>query len=183
MSPEEIPMETKLERRPRDESGIALLVAVLFLLMVSAIGIAVLNRAGDERIGAVSSRRLVANVSAAEAGLRDMQMQLKALAKVGITPVGLSVDYIHGAFNDRSVVKEPLSPVGTSVRTGAIGTTGPQPIISLGQTACDGEKAQGKQITQCYAYRVDVTATDPGGGNTQVQAQYLVTVSSGGIGY
>jgi Tfp pilus assembly protein PilX len=166
-------MEATSGNRMQGESGIALVMAVLLLLMVSAIGISALNRAGDEKIVAVASRRQVTNLSATEAGLRNVQLQLQDFAKKGLRPGAITL-------NDQNTVKDHLNRA-TTVRTGAVGAA-TVPIIELGRVAGSGEELT-KKVNEAYGYRVDITATDPGGGNIQVQAQYVVMLIGGGGGY
>jgi hypothetical protein len=57
-----------LRRRPRQE-GIALLIAVLMLLMVSAIGVAAIDHAGEQNAVAGHARRTTITFYAADAGV------------------------------------------------------------------------------------------------------------------
>ncbi len=63
-------------RRTNDESGIALLIAIVLLMMVSMIGVAALQSSQGENATSGRSRRKVANLQAAEAGLRIVHNQL-----------------------------------------------------------------------------------------------------------
>jgi Tfp pilus assembly protein PilX len=148
------------------ESGIALVVTVLLLLLVSAIGISALNRAGDEKIVSTVSRRQVSNLSAAEAGLRLVQAQLENNT-VGIPPdTALSRP---GLFQD-------VSGLFTGVRSGTVDTATAQKIQPVGYTIPDGSEVRtgGGGAAPRLVYRVNVVASDPSGGNVQVQAQFSV---------
>lgn len=159
--------------RSSDESGIALVVTVLLLLLVSAIGISALNRAGEEKIISTVSRRQVSNLSAAEAGMRLVQAQLSS--SVGGVPIDAALDQ-PTMFRD-------ASGLPTAVRSGSIGATSAQKITPLGGAkASDRElRIGGGGAPSRLAYRVDVTATDPTGGAVQIQAQFSVrsTVTAG----
>ncbi len=54
----------------RDEAGMALLIAVLMLLMISAIGVAAIDHSGDESESAGHERRTATTFYAADAGIQ-----------------------------------------------------------------------------------------------------------------
>lgn len=164
----------------RSEAGMALLITVVILLMVSAIGISALNRASDETAIAGSSRRKLTTLQAAEAGLSMVSDEF-AVSSVVPQPV-----------NNTSMIVD-VTGLKTGVRTGTIDSSVPAQIIRVGQTRDTGVDSSGKskgselRITGGgsgngwrYIYRVEVVATDPGGGNVQLQSQWSVRDSSGG---
>ena len=60
----------------QSQQGIALVITVLLLLMISALGLAALRHAGDESTIAASSRRKLAVVYAADAAMNMMAERL-----------------------------------------------------------------------------------------------------------
>jgi hypothetical protein len=151
----------------RSESGIALLLTILMLLLVSAIGVSSLNRAGDELTVGGASRRQVRNVAAAEAALKLVGSQLAA-AQTGTAPPSTPI-YLP------SFVSE-LGGRNTLVRTGTIADGGtPQPIQPIGTGSVSGGDLRVNYApARRLVYRVNVVATDPSGGNVQLQAQFSV---------
>jgi len=148
------------------ESGIALLLAILMLLMISAIGVSALNRAGDESIVAGASRRKLTNVAAAEAALKIVGQQLQAAqasSSLSSPPLNLA-DF---------VVESNGSPI--SIRSGTIDNPTALPINPVG-VAPDkgGDLRMGKETPPRLIYRINVVASDRTGGNAQLQAQYAV---------
>lgn len=163
-------------RARREESGIALVVTVLLLLLVSAIGISAMNRAGDERVISTASRRQLANLAAAEAGMRIISEQLRSAGSgTGAPTVQINLPSVD-------LFKDPVSGLYTKVRSGQIGSSAIEPIRSIGGSQAGQEEGDelsaGKNSAsgRRMVYRVNVTATDPSGGNTQVQAQFSVSV-------
>jgi hypothetical protein len=156
-----------------EESGIALIVTVLLLLLVSALGISALNRAGDEKIVASASRRQLANLAAAEAGLAIIAADLQSQAADGAVPAAMKLDR-------PTLFLDPYTRMPTSVRSGGISDKLPVEVTWLGRGGTDdgfelregGAQASGKRLV----YRVDVTSTDPTQGHSQVQAQFSVLV-------
>ena len=153
--------------RAHEESGIALLLTILMLLLVSAIGVSALNRAGDEQVVSAASRRQVTNVAAADAALTLVGNQL-ASSQVGAAPASTPL-------NLPTFVTDSTG-LSTSIRTGTIGDPNPQSIIPIGTAAASdgGDLRVGKGAAPRLIYRVNVVATDPSGGNVQLQAQYAV---------
>lgn len=150
----------------RSEQGVALLLTILLLLIVSAIGVSSLNRAGDELQVASTSRRQLTNVAAAEAALKLVGQQLFN-AQAGT-----------GTANAPILVADFAPEMGrnTVVRTGTIGDDGTAKEIQFIGTAGgeSGDLRIGYQPSKRRIYRVNVVATDPSGGNVQLQAQFSV---------
>src|SRR5215468_7643072 len=69
-------IETRLTSSARDERGMALLIAVVLLLLMSALGIAALQHSGDESQGGGRARRKDSTLYAAEAGQALAQSRL-----------------------------------------------------------------------------------------------------------
>jgi Tfp pilus assembly protein PilX len=145
----------------RSERGVALILTILLLLIVSAIGVSSLNRAGDEVQVGATSRRQLRNVAAAEAALKLVGQQL------------LTAQTATAAENPIVENFSPEMGLNTRVRTGFIGDGGAPAKVELvgvsGQQLIVGQPGQGRRI-----YRVTVVAEDPSGGNVQLQAQFSV---------
>ncbi len=150
----------------RSERGVALLLTILLLLIVSAIGVSSLNRAGDELQVASASRRQLRNVAAAEAALKLVGQQLFD-AQAGTTAANSPIMVNNFA---------PEMGLNTVVRTGTIGDDGTaKPIEFIGTAGGEsGDLRIGYQPSKRRIYRVNVVATDPSGGNVQLQAQFSV---------
>ncbi len=157
----------------RSESGIALLVAVVLMLMVSAIALSALDRARQETTGSSADRRKIATLLAADAALTIVQHRL-------LTDTS--------PFPDTSPVEDlnfmiAANGLATTMRTGEIGTDAALPILKVGGTVREGGQLNiGGAGTFSYGvYRTGIVAADPAGGAVQLNAQF--TVLEGGAGY
>lgn len=148
-----------------NESGIALLLTILMLLLVSAVGVSALNRAGDENTVATASRRQVTNMAAAEGALKMAEAQLLA-AQAG-TPTPTT------SINFPNFIQENNGRA-TSVRSGTVGNSAAVPIEPIGTRPVQGGDARYGKAMVRLIYRVSVVATGPRGGNVQLEAQYAV---------
>jgi hypothetical protein len=148
------------------ERGVALLLTILTLLLVSALGISALNRAQDERTSSSTSRRKITNVAAAEAALKLVERQLAA-AQSGAAPASTPIDI--PAF-----VTE-MGGLSTRIRTGTVGDGAAQQIVPIGLAADkSGDLRVGRGAAPRLIYRVNVVASHPTGANVQLQAQFSV---------
>jgi len=181
-------MRHTCETKPlaRSESGMALLITVVVLLMVSAIGISALNRASDETAIASSSRRKLSTLQAAEAGMK--------LIADGFQPVpGQPAAPTPAPLNMPDMIVDSHG-YSTAVRTGTTDSSVPAQILRVGQTRDTGiDQDTGEAAASelrisgggsgtgfRYIYRVEVVGTDTGGGNVQLQSQFSVRDTSGG---
>ena len=175
-----------LARAVRDESGMALLIAVIVLLLMSALGLAALQHAGDEAAGSGSSRRKDTTLYAAESGLTMLQVKLlnSYWASATMSPVTL----------DEPSLVEDANGYGIEVRSGAPmnGTIPNAPGEQVGATTGGtSENANGymlnigNQGAQSFKpVRADVTALDrPTNGMVHLQSQFRVHEGSGGGSY
>ena len=145
----------------RSERGVALILTILLLLIVSAIAVSSLNRAGDELQVGSASRRQLRNVAAAEAALKLVGQQLLTQPET--------------TANAPIIVSNFAPDMGsnTTVRTGTIGDSVPKEIELVGYT--DKQLIMGSpSFTGRRIYRVTVVASDPSGGNVQLEAQFSV---------
>lgn len=160
----------------RDESGMALLIAVILLLLMSALGLAALQHSGDESSGSGRSRRKDATLYAAEAGQALAQKYLfDSLDSFGGTD--FTIDY------PAMVTDAYGNPI--AVRSGPPGPSGlPDTPRKLDDTKVGikgGKQDNGMMLNtngpntwKRRATRIDVTAQDVGNGLVHLQAQYSV---------
>ena len=149
----------------RDDAGIALIVTVLLLLMVSALGTAALQHAGNESSVSASSRRKLSVVYAADSALSLVVAKLTA----------------GGQFPDTTPLDEPTLLVDDagfpiSARTGTTQTAIPQAVMRVGTAAAPGSQLNinSSNTISFGVYRAGVVASDSGGGRAQIQAQFIV---------
>lgn len=169
-------LERESAERAR-EDGVALLITVILLLLMSAFGIHALGRAQDEAVVAAASRRHMRTLMAADAGFK------LALAQLA-TSSGISTN--TNPIDMPSLVTGPTG-LPTAIRSGVLGNPTPQPIrfLQYVPTAKGGDQMNlgsgnggGGQLA---VYRVDIVAQDPGGGAVRVQAQ--VAIDAPAVGY
>jgi Tfp pilus assembly protein PilX len=158
--------------RIQDESGIALLVTVVLMLLLSAIAVTSLQRAQDEQLGGGSSRRKVATILAADSALNVVEAQLRST---------------QGQFPDVSPMDDPafledIQGLPTGIRTGTVDSMTAEPIQKVGTGHRDGGQinVNAPNTFSFGIYRTGVVATDFGGGNAQLQAQYSVLEGASG---
>ena len=189
-------MSSQTSRR-KSEAGVALILTVLMLLLVSALGLSALQHAGDEQTVAASSRRKLSLVYAADAALNVASDQLlnsgnqypvyqidnNECANMNMTWYAQETDPNTpwqgsgcGLFNDDSGL-----PV--VVRTGTVDDPNPQIVQRVGRTAGAVQQinVNAAGTTSYGVYRVGVVAHEVGGGRAQVQAQ--ITIAEGSVGY
>src|SRR5262245_4801128 len=106
-------------QKSTNESGVALLLTIIMLLLFSAFAISSLNRVQDDSVNSGASRSYVMNISAASAGVNIALAQLKSSAgglSVNTAPINIPDLTLTGAGQ------------GTSIRSGVLGNSTPQPI-------------------------------------------------------
>ena len=165
--------------RARDERGAALLVAVVLLLLMSALGITALQHAQDEASASGRSRRKDATLYAGEAGLAMVQANL--------------LNQYNGATMPSFTINEPAmvqdqhgNPI--AVRSGRPENSAPEPIGGTGSGVAEAPDGflinLGSQSAQAFtAVRADIVATDSGNGTVHLQAQYRFHEGGGGGSY
>ncbi len=165
--------------RARDESGMALLVAVVLLLLMSALGLTALQHAQNESAASGRARRKDATLYAAEAGLALVQERL--LSNWGTTTLA------PFTIDEASLVRDGFdNPI--AVRSGRPENATPQviaPASGGGAAPPDGYMLNlGSQGAQKFVpIRADIVATDQANGMVHLQAQYRVHEGSGGGSY
>ncbi len=176
--------DSRLTRAARDESGMALLIAVVVLLLMSALGLSALQHAGSEAVGSGTSRRKDATLYAAESGLSMLQVRLlnNYWGSASMSPVTLDE-----ATLVEDAVGNPIHVVSGSPTNGTI----PSPAATIGASASGKTEHSsgftlniGSQAAQTFRpVRADVTALDVANGMVHLQAQYRVHEGSGGGSY
>ena len=165
-----------LPERLRDERGAALLVAVVLLLLMSALGITALQHAQDEASAGGNSRRKDAVLYAAEAGLSMVQTSLLANFNGGTIP-SFTID-------EPALVNDGFgNPI--AVRSGRPENAAAEAVASNGGAVepPDGFMINGSGAPSFYAVRADIVATDANSGTVHLQAQFRTLGDSGGGRY
>ena len=154
---------------PRAEHGVALLISVIVLILLSAIGLAALQHAKDESVGGGRSRHHTKTLHAADGVL---QVVIQQLASENVTQRELPVDLPN-------FLQDPVSGFWTSGRTGTPDAGVAQNVLNCGSATKDGD-AIGEFPRLIYC--VNVTA-NTGGGRIGLDAQYSVLDAAGGNQY
>jgi hypothetical protein len=165
----------------REEGGIALLIAVILLLVISTLGISALQHSREESVGGGHARHQIRNLHAADGVLEAVIQQLAA-----DNPAGRQSAVCFGSrWGSRELVEEPWSGVKTDGRTGLLDSSSCDSIQQLpGRFARQGDSLDG--AVQQLVYRVNVVAEDEGGGGggkVGLQADYAVFDKTGGGRY
>jgi Tfp pilus assembly protein PilX len=155
----------------RDERGMALLIAVILLLMISAIGLTALQSAQDEASGAGRSRRKTMTLYAADAGLKLVEDRLNVTTS----------QYPNTAVLEQSSFMTDQWGSSTAIRTGNSENPVAQPVLRLGRARSSGFALNVNAANSiAYGiYRTGLVATDTGGGVVELQAQYSVSEGAG----
>lgn len=145
-----------------DQDGIALMVAVMMLLMISAIGVAAIDHSGSESVTSGRSRVTTESFYAADAGI---QVTINRLG--GGTPIEAPFDL-------------QLTP-DINVRSGPKTAGTAEPVSYMGA----GEPPEGYslEVGAGYVnrqYLATVTGTAYGDATTELEAKMLRLDSSGG---
>ncbi len=163
----------------RDERGAALLIAIVLLLLMSALGITALQHAQDESSASGRSRRKDATLYAGEAGLAMVQSSLLSNYN-GATMPSFTINQpalVNDAFGNPIAVRSgrPENAVAESI--GGTGT-------GAAETPDGFLINMGNQSAQSFsAVRADIVATDAGNGTVHLQAQYRLHEGGGGGSY
>lgn len=163
----------------RDEQGAALLVAVVLLLLMSALGITALQHAQDEASASGRARRKDATLYAGEAGLAMVQSSLLANYNGSSMPA-FTIDepaLVNDGYGHPIAVRSgrPENAAAESIGGATSGAA----------EAPDGYMINlGNQSAQSFtAVRADIVATDAGNGTVHLQAQYRLHEGGGGGHY
>jgi Tfp pilus assembly protein PilX len=153
-------------QRTSDQHGVALLIAVVLLLMISALGLTALQSAQDEATGSARGRRKTMTLYAADSGLKLVEDQLS----------DSTIQYPNRNPVTTSSVMEDQWGGTTAIRTGEASNPVAQPIDRVGKGNVEGfSLSMNSAGSFSYGiYRTGIVATDNTGGVVELQAQYSV---------
>ena len=169
--------KTRLTQGIRDERGMALLIAVVLLLLMSALGVAALQHSGDESAGSGRSRRKDSTLYAAEAGQQMVASRLFTSWN-GMSSEGFTIDepaLVSDAFGNAIAVRSgspgpaglPATPSKLDDKANNVKSNAPPPngfTLNIG----------GLNRRTFRSVRSDIVAQDSGNGLVHLQAQYSV---------
>ena len=152
------------------EVGLALLLSVIILLLISAIGLGALQSAQGEATAGGRTVRKLRTFFAADGALSLVVDQLD----IGDTQYPNIT-----ALNDMQFIQSKAG-LYTEVRTGTANNAVPQEIQFVGRARREGDQLNinAGNTFSFGIYRTDVVATDPVGGRVELQAQYRVSEGS-----
>ncbi len=166
-------MQYLYRNEKRDQAGVALLIAVMLMLLISAIGLSALQSAGVEASASGRSARKLRTFFAADSALSMVMQRL---------------DPAINPFPDTRPLDEQQfmqNPYGgfTQVRTGTADSDVPQSVQLVRRVRREGNQlnVNAGNAFSAGIYRVDILATDPAGGRVELQAQY--SIDEGQDGY
>jgi len=152
----------------------ALLIAVVVLLLMSALGLAALQHAGDEASGSGQARRKDATLYAADSGIKMIQVKLlNNVSASSSNPVNL---------DEPTLIKDGFGN-SIPIRSGAPqnGTIPATPEAIAADPNQPSEPPEGYMVNQgnpntpeFRPVRADVTALDVANGMVHLQAQFSV---------
>jgi hypothetical protein len=154
----------------------ALLIAVIVLLLMSALGLSALQHAGDEASGSGRSRRKDATLYAAESGLKMVAARMAKQSNPEIPVV----------LNEQSLITDAFGNAITVVSGAPDKGELPVPVGIQADPNYPGELPEGEKLNTgtsspiFHPVRADVTAMDSSRGMVHLQAQYKVYEGSGG---
>jgi Tfp pilus assembly protein PilX len=166
----------------RDESGMALLISVIVLLLMSALALSALQHAGDEAVGSGSSRRKDATLYAAESGSSKVKLQLLDMYLSGMTSTATI------QFYDPAMVKDAYGnaievSTGKPENGGLPATPGAvAPAAGVkAHTRLGNDKRLGGHNTagNATAWQADLTSRDITNSLAHLQIQYSVSEPGG----
>ncbi|MFI5314881.1 MAG: PilX N-terminal domain-containing pilus assembly protein [Myxococcota bacterium] len=156
----------------RDESGMALLIAVIVLLLMSALGLAALQHAGDEASGSGRARRKDATLYAADSGLEMIQEKLftSYVASATMAPVDVDqLDLVTDGYGNPIAVRSGAPANGglPAVKEEVQASSAPAQIADGYSFNTGSSNSQNYRPAQA-----DVTALDVANGMVHLQAQF-----------
>jgi Tfp pilus assembly protein PilX len=157
-----------LRSTTRREEGLALLVTVFVLLVMSAVGIMALDRARDEGTLSGRARSKTAASAIAESGVAFLlRTQIPAARAAGLTPGDVVMSQPQFMSDQQGFA--------TAVRTGTADNAVPAAPERVGTGRLSGSSLNLNQVGSFMygIYRTAVVATDQGGGNAQIQVQFI----------
>ncbi len=165
-------MQYLYETEKRDQAGIALLIAVILMLMISAIGLSALQSAGGEASANGRSARKLTTFFAADSGMSVVMQQLDTTLT--------KAQYADSVILDDTQFMQNSMGGFTEVRTGTVDNATAQPVTRIRGIAPKGGALNVNSPNSFILgiYRADVLATDPVGGRVELQVQLAVNEGS-----
>ena len=156
----------------RDQAGIALLIAVMLMLLISAIGLSALQSAGGEASASSRSARKLRTFFAADSGMTMVMQQLDTTLT--------KAQYADSVILDDTQFMQNYAGGFTQVRTGTVDNATAQPVTRIRGIAPKGGALNVNSPNSFVLgiYRADVLATDPVGGRVELQVQLAVNEGS-----
>jgi Tfp pilus assembly protein PilX len=154
-------MNTNPSSWTRGDPGVAMILAILLLLLLSGIGVAVVDHSGEESAVTGSTRRSSFTFYAADSGIQ------LSIARVSQFPPQLNA--FSATFAD-----------GTTMQSGGRASPAPEPIqrTNIGAPP-DGYSIVAGSGYVTETYRATVTAFRQGGASTELEAKYSKMQSAG----
>ena len=116
-------MQYLCDTEKRDQAGIALLIAVIIMLLISAIGLSALQSAGGEASASGRSARKLRTFFAADSGMTMVMQQLDTTIS--------KAQYADGVILDDTTFMASPSGGFTEVRTGTVDNAAAQPVTRI----------------------------------------------------
>ncbi len=152
-----------MHRNRRQEAGVAMILTILLLLLISGIGIAAIEHAGDESVMAGSSRRWTRTFFAADAGIQ------MAISQISQDPPNLT-QFNFTIGNNTAVFSGTMAG-------------GIAPLESVGVGAPpDGYSLNLGSGFQSRLYKANATARNGTTAAVELEAKFA-KLDSGGGGY
>ena len=154
-------MNTNPSSWNRGEHGVAMILAILLLLLLSGIGVAVIDHSGDESAVTGSTRRSSFTFYAADSGIQ------LSIARVSQFPPQLNP--FSATFAD-----------GTTMQSGGRSSPAPEPIerTNIGAPP-DGYSIVSGSGYVTETYRATISAFGPGGSSAELESKYSKMQSAG----
>jgi hypothetical protein len=173
----------RITRDLRDESGMALLISVIVLLLMSALALSALQHAGEESNGSGSARRKDSTLYAAESGMAVYRTRLFS-ATFGVSGAdGLTLDeaaLVTDAFGN------PIHVMSGAPDNGDLPGGGMAAPINIDKTEFTPPGFEKNlQTTNSMGFQsalADITAKDVGNGLVHLQEQFRIPSSQAGKG-
>ena len=160
----------------RSEDGIAVLMAVIVLMLVSAVMITSLTHSQQEALGGGRARHQTRNLHAAD-GLLDV-----IVSQISAEGGDREAAVVHPNF-----IQDSQSGRWLSVMTALPDTGAQEDIVNNGLKTREGDSLAGPVRYISYTVSVMASDMDPllqqAGGRVGIQAQYAVLDSTGGGNY
>ncbi|HTO55447.1 MAG TPA: PilX N-terminal domain-containing pilus assembly protein [Myxococcota bacterium] len=174
----------RLTRDLRDQSGMALLISVIVLLLMSALALSALQHASEESTGSGTARRKDSTLYAAESGMAVYRTRLFNASYGTAGPDGLTL-------NEPTLVTDsfgsPIHVMSGSPDNGDLpgGGDTPSPLTIDKQSFIPPGYEKNLQTNGGMSFMgalADITARDAGAGLVHLQSQFRIPSGEAGNG-